>query len=70
MRLDLVDPEALFHHAARSVQQLFELAQREGSYLGGYTRGMAQSQSFSATLDQLTFYLTPPTLHGIILDSV
>lgn len=33
VRLDLVDPEALFHHAARSVQQLFELAQGEGSYL-------------------------------------
>lgn len=33
VRLDLVDPEALFHHAARPVQQLFELAQSEGSHL-------------------------------------
>lgn len=33
VRLNLVDPEAVFHHAARLVQQLFELAQREGSYL-------------------------------------
>lgn len=33
MRLDLVDPEAVFYYAARPVQQLFELAQGEGSYL-------------------------------------
>ena len=33
MRLDLVDPEAVFHYAARPVQQLLELAQCEGSYL-------------------------------------
>lgn len=33
VRLDLVDPEALLHHTARSVQQLFELAQGEGSHL-------------------------------------
>lgn len=33
MRLDLVDPEALFDHAARLVQQLFELAQSERSHL-------------------------------------
>lgn len=33
VRLDLVDPEALFHHTARLVQQLFELAQCEWSDL-------------------------------------
>lgn len=33
VRFDLVNPEALFHHCARSVQQLFELAQSERSNL-------------------------------------
>lgn len=33
VRFDLVNPEAFFHHCARSVQQLFELAQSERSNL-------------------------------------
>lgn len=33
VRLDLVDPEALLHHGAGSVEQLFELAQSEWANL-------------------------------------
>lgn len=33
VRLDFVDPEPVFHHGACPVQQLFQLAQSEGSNL-------------------------------------
>lgn len=33
VRLDLVDPEALLHHGAGSVEQLFKLAQSEWANL-------------------------------------
>lgn len=33
VRLDLVDPETLFHHTSCPVQQLLQLQQGKGSYL-------------------------------------
>lgn len=54
MRLDLVDPEALFHQAACSAQQLFELAQGERSYLGD-TPGRQVSHSY-AMCHEMTAY--------------
>lgn len=53
VRFDLVDPEALFHHAACPVQQLFQLAQSEGSYLWDRKNGRHEPKGFSVVLSPL-----------------
>lgn len=69
VRLDLVDPEALLHHGAGSVEQLFELAQSEWANLwetaerSDHTGSRAKTSSWvpsAAHTDGLSYDLRDP----------